>query len=190
MVDVLGDSAGVLLPTKIRNRLELVACEVRGALRLSAALIDERYAGRYAVEITSSKIGQGVLFWDEELAEPRSTESLAGYLNQVAVEFGAGPEPVAVRAVPVGGLPGDSRRLAGLVRRSGERHRRRSRERAELARGDLGPRASRQPERPASLHRDPGQREDGPLQDRRRPLSHEPARPGPKAPLRGSRDRG
>jgi hypothetical protein len=37
VVDVFGDSAGVLLPTKIRNRLELVACEVRGALSTPAA---------------------------------------------------------------------------------------------------------------------------------------------------------
>jgi len=112
-----------ILPTKIRNRVEISACEIRGELRFSGALVDARYAGRYAVEVASSTVGQGVSFWDEGLAEPRSSESAAGYLAAVADEikqargerwgfetFGAGsPEtewPVAFIELPEpGGTP-------------------------------------------------------------------------------------
>jgi hypothetical protein len=98
-----------LLPSRIRNRLEIVACDIRGELRLSGALVDERYAGRYAVEITSSTVGQGVFFWDEGQAEPRSAGSIADSLDIVGDELAMGRHRWTFEAfdsqAPHGGWP-------------------------------------------------------------------------------------
>lgn len=70
------DRLGMLVPTRVRNGVEIVATEIGGDLRFAGARIDDRFAGRYALEVVGSRVGQGVWFWDERLAEVL-TERLA-----------------------------------------------------------------------------------------------------------------
>jgi hypothetical protein len=103
------DRVTTLLPSRIRNRVEIQACEIRGELAFTGALIDERYAGRYAVELTSSRVGQGVTFWEEGLAEGRSGSDLTEYLDAVAEQVGSRKGRWVVRGyesrAPRGGWP-------------------------------------------------------------------------------------
>jgi len=70
-----------LLPSIIGGWLQIVACAIRGQLKLSALCVDKNYGAHYAIEIVSSTIGQGVTFWDEQLADFRSADDVAAYLG-------------------------------------------------------------------------------------------------------------
>jgi hypothetical protein len=78
------DRFATILPTVIRNGVEILACTIRGELRLGRALLDQRYAGLFSFEMTSTTVGQGVSFWDEGAMEPRATESFATDLDSLA----------------------------------------------------------------------------------------------------------
>jgi hypothetical protein len=84
---LVGDSGGntaTLLPSIIGGWVQIVACEIRGQLKLSALCVDKNYGAQYAIEVLSSTIGQGVAFWDEQLAESRSADDVAAYLGPPA----------------------------------------------------------------------------------------------------------